>query len=214
MAPNCYALRVDYGASDKQRLSDWLSANCGGYLVCYEEVVDENPHVHVVLYSEKNIDTLRKSFKRAFDDKRGNGAYSLKACDANVDDYIAYICKGVDVDSPPDVILKQGIQFDDEYVEGMHQRYWDRNAQLVRAAGERAAARGNMVEVVEKLCREQGVRSYERKKIALVYIRQMRAQRKAINIFAARAVVNGVVVALDEEESGATEEIAIAIANI
>ena len=67
---------------------------------------------------------------------------------------------------------------------------------------------------MEKLCKEEGVRPYDRKGIARVYIREMKKARKPINIFAARAVINGVVVALDDESSGATEDIVTAISNI
>jgi hypothetical protein len=215
MPANAFALRCDFNHdADKQRLSDWLSSNCDGFIVCYEEVDDENPHIHALLYSGKNIDTLRKSFKRVFEEKRGNAAYSLKACDGDVDDYLAYICKGVDPDVGPQVVCFQGLEFDEQRVASMHARYWDENARRIRAAKERSAAKGSMVDAVEKLCREEGVRAYERKKVALVYIREMRKMRKPINIFAARAVVNGVVVLLDEEESGATDEIAVAISNI
>lgn len=214
MVHNAFALRCDYDHADKQRLSDWLSSNADGYLVCYEEVDDENPHIHAVVYSSKNIDTLRKSFKRAFPDKKGNGAYSLKACDGNVDDYIAYICKGGSVDDMAHVVCLCGLEFDEAYVVEMHERYWDRNAALQRAAKERSSARGSMVDAVEKLCREQGVRAYERKRVALVYIREMKKLRRGINVFQGRAVVNGVVALLDDEEGGATEEIAVALSNI
>ena len=209
-----FALRCDYVDSDKSRLSDWLSSNATSYLVTYEEVDGENPHIHALLYSAKKLDALRKSFKRAFEEKRGNGSYSLKVCDQNVDDYMSYICKGDGHGSMPFVVIAQGLDFDEEGVVEAHDRYWDNNAKYQRAAKERSMARGSMVDVVEKLCREQGVRSYERKKIALVYIREMKKMRKSINVFAARAIVNGVVVLLDDEESGATEDIAVAISNL
>lgn len=214
MSTNAFALRCDFDRdADKQRLSDWLSSNADSFLVCYEEVDDENPHVHAILYSGKKIDALRKSFKRIFEEKRGNGAYSLKPCSGDVDSYIAYICKGSE-DEPPEVICSQGLEFSDERVQLAHERYWDVNARLKSAANARAASKGSMVETVEKLCREEGVRPYDRKGIARVYIREMKKARKAINIFAARAVVNGVVVALDEEDGAPTEEIVISIANL
>lgn len=212
---NAFALRCDYSRdADKQRLSDWLSANADSFLVCYEEVADENPHVHAVLFSGKTLDALRKSFKRVFEEKRGNAAYSLKPCSGDVDSYVAYICKGTEEDGPV-VECAQGLEFSGERVKEAWERYWDVNARLHAAAKERSAAKGaNMVEVVEKLCREQGVRAYDRKGIARVYIREMKKCRKAINIFAARAVVNGVCVALDEEDGGATEDIVTSIANL
>jgi len=210
-----YALRCDFDYDgDKQRLSDWLSANADSYLVCYEEVEEENPHIHAVLYSSKKLDALRKSFKRQFEDKRGNGAYSLKACTGDVDSYVAYICKGVDRETGPRVVCAQGIEYGADGVDDAHGRYWDENQRLRASADARAVMKGNMVEAIEKLCREQGVRAYDRKGIARVYIREMKRMRKAINVFAARAVVNGVSVALDDEDGGATEEVVIAISAI
>lgn len=214
MPQNAFALRCDYTDDDKQSLSDWLSSNADGYLVCYEEVDGENPHIHALVYSGKNIDTLRKSFKRAFPDKKGNGAYSLKACDGDVDDYCAYICKGGSVDDMPYVVFACGLDFDEGKVVEMHERYWDNNAKYQKAAKERSMSRGSMVDAVEKVCREEGVRAYERKRVALVYIREMKKMRKAISIFAGKAVVNGVVALLDEEETGATDELACALSAV
>lgn len=126
---NAFALRCDFDAdADKQRLSDWLSSNADSFLVCFEEVDDENPHIHAIIYSGKNIDALRKSFKRAFEEKRGNGAYSLKACTGDVDDYIAYICKGAQEGAGARVVCSQGLEFSGERVEQAHARYWDVNA--------------------------------------------------------------------------------------
>lgn len=212
---NAYALRCDFDLDgDKQRLSDWLSANADGFLVVYEEVDGENPHIHAILYSGKKLDALRKSFKREFEEKRGNGAYSLKPCTGDVGDYIAYMCKGQDADTEPRVVCAQGIEFSGDRVGEFHQRYWDVNARLRAGADARSAMKGNMVEAIEKLCRDEGVRPYDRKGIARVYIRECKRMRKAINIFAAKAVVNGVCVALDDEDGGATEDIVVAISNI
>jgi len=210
-----YAFRMDYDrASDKSRLSDWFSANASNFLVTYEEADGENPHVHAIFISDKSIAALRASFKRSFEDKRGNGAYSLKQCTEDPDSFVNYICKGSSEEDGPVVEFAQGFEYGDDRVAAAHEEYWVNNASLKASAKARAATRGNMVEVVEKLCKEEGVRPYDRKGIARVYIREMKKARKPINIFAARAVVNGVVVALDDDSSGASEDIVSAIANI
>lgn len=210
-----YAFRMDYVRdSDRQRLSDWLSANFDSFLVVSEVVEGENPHVHGLLASTKKLDALRKSFKRAFEEKRGNGAYSLKECSEDPAGFMRYICKGQSVDDDPVVEFRQGVDYDEESVQAAHEEFYSAQAAHKRAARERAEFKGNMVEAVEKICREEGVRAYDRKGIARVYIRQMKVLRRPINIFHARSVVNGVVVALDEEDSGASEDIVTAIANI
>jgi len=211
-----YALRCDYDSDvDRQRLSDWLSGNCDSYLVVFEEVEGENPHVHAALASIKNIDALRKSFKRTFEDKRGNGAYSLKPCTDDVDSYVSYCCKGKSAEEGPQVVFRQGFDFSEERTDAAHERFWDANQRMRSASRAKAAMSGkSMVEAIEQLCRAEGVMCYDRKGIAKMYIREMKKARKAINIFAAKAVVNGVVVALDDEDGGATEDIVTSIANL
>lgn len=208
-----YALRCDFDRdADERRLSDWLSNNCDSYLVVYEEVDGENPHVHAIASSAKALDALRKSFKRSFEEKRGNGAYSLKPCTGDIDAYVAYMCKGRSPEEGADVVVRQGFDFSEERVAAAHSRYWDTNERLRAASKARSAMSGaSLVEVIEKLCREEGVMAYDRKGIARVYIREMKKARKAINIFQAKAVVNGVSVALDDEDGGATEDIVGAI---
>lgn len=199
MAGLHYALRMDVSASEeeKPRLSTWLSANASGFLVVFEQAPNENDHIHAVLYSDKKLDALRKSFKRAFPEKAGNGGYSMKKCDDDVEAYMRYMCKGAGVDAPPEVWARQGLEYDDQKVEAAHEAYWV-NAEALRSNKRKRAKIGTIVEELEALCKQKGVRKDDKVGIAREYIRFYRDARKGINVFQARAVVNTVALLLDD----------------
>lgn len=201
-----FALRMDYDRdADRGTLSHWVSANADRYLVVFETADGENPHIHAIIHSTKTIATLRASFKRAFPTKTGNASYSLKKCDKEFRDYELYMCKGVDRDTPPVVEMRQGLEYTDEAIAEAHGKYWVNNAAIQQAREERKnALKLDIVEAVEKVCKEKGVRSHDRKGIALVYIRMKVRSKRGINLFQARAVVNTVSCLLDD--TGDTEE--------
>lgn len=191
-----YAIRMDVIDSMRQRVSDWLSANGNGF-ICVKEVSGDNHHVHIILDSVKAIKVLRSSLVRSFPECVGNKGYSLKVCDDDYDAYIRYICKG-EPGVPPVVWCKQGLQYTAEHIENAHERYWVNNEALQENARKRVKVeKENIVEQVEKICKKQGLKGFDREGVAKVYIRLFRDARKGINIFAARAVVNTVCCLLD-----------------
>lgn len=210
-----YALRLDFDRDvDRSPLSRWLDGNSNRYLVVFETAEGENPHVHAIFHSDKTIATLRQSFKRAFPSKTGNGAYSLKACDEDYDGYIRYMCKGQARGQGPDVVMRMGLEYSEDAIASAHDMYWVNAEAIERArAARRKAAKLDIVEAVEKVAKEKGVRSHERKEVAKIYIRMKKEQKKGINVFQARAVVNTVCVLLDDT-GDAEEELAAHIANL
>lgn len=206
-----YALRMDYNRDvDRGALSNWLSSNAGRFLVVFETAEGENPHIHAIFYSEKKLAALRASFKRAFEDKVGNGAYSMKECTADFQGYIDYMCKGTSADDGPVVEMRQGIEYTEEAIDAAHGRYWVNNEALMAARRARNV-RMDVVEVIEKECKEKGVRSHDRAEIAKIYIRMKVSAKKGINVFQARSVVNTVSVLLDDT-GNREEELAAEIA--
>lgn len=200
-----YSLRADYKEGDQALLSAWLSAIATVFLVVYEEHDGENPHVHCVFSSDKNLSAVRVSFKRKFTDKVGNGGYSLKECDENVDAYMRYMCKGDSKDNDPVVLIHQGQDYTEEKVKAAHDAYWVNNAALSENKKKRKAI-PNCSTVIEKLefvCKEKGVRKNDKQAIAAEYIKMMKDARKPINVFAAKAVVNTVCVLLDDSGEAA-----------
>jgi len=205
MSGQHYALRMDVSAAEdeKARLSEWLSANGTGFLVVFEQAANENDHVHVVLYTEKRLDALRKSFKRAFPEKTGNGGYSVKACDDDVDAYMRYMCKGADEHSQPEVWCRQGLEYSVEKVVSAHEAYWVNNAALQQNKRKRVKT-NTIVEELEQHCKRKGVTKGDRVAVAREYIRIYRDARKGINTFHAKAVINTVCILLDD--TGRLEE--------
>lgn len=187
-----FALRMDWVDADKDPFRAWLGANANSWLVVHEVARDENPHVHVLLYSDKNLDALRKSFKRAFAEKRGNGSYSLKPCDDDVNRYVQYMCKGPNKDEGPDIVFRHGLVYTDADLSRYHSEYW-----AEAEARKPSRVKGNVVEQLLAICQEKGVNGNQRSEIAKEYIRMMRDRHKPINVFAARACVNTVSVLLD-----------------
>lgn len=200
-----FALRADYKDGDQALLSAWLSAIATVFLVVYEEHDGENPHVHCVFSSDKNLSALRVSFKRKFTDKIGNGGYSLKECDDDVEAYMRYMCKGDSKDNDPVVLIKQGQDYTDEKIKAAHDAYWVNNAALQSNKKKRKLIPNcqTVIEKLEAVCKEKGVRKNDKNAIAAEYIKMMKDARKPINVFAAKAVVNTVVVLLDDSGEAA-----------
>jgi len=192
-----YALRMDYVDLDRTPLSTWLSANATGFLCVYETADGENPHIHAVFHSGLKLSGLRSSFKKAFVDKVGNGAYSLKVCDDDVEAYMRYMCKGASVEEEPTVIVQQGLDYTPEKVKAAWEMYWVNNA-AIKANKRKRVKCSTIVEELELACKAKGVKKSDREGIALEYIRMYKDARKGINVFHARSVVNTVAILLDD----------------
>jgi len=196
----CYALRLDVSDADQPRVSAWVSANSSAFLVVHETAADENPHVHAILHSTKKLPALRAAFKRAFEDKVGNGAYSLKECNDDIEAYMRYMCKGAAKDDLPRVWARQGLLYTEPLCVSAHEEYWVNNASIKSNKRKRSALTGEtIVEKLERICKEKGIKSHNREDIAVQYITHYKDARKPINVFSARAVVNTVAVLLDEQ---------------
>jgi len=200
-----YALRADSNEHLAANLAAWLVAVATCFFVVKEfgGANGENPHVHVYFESDKKLEALRKDFRRKFPDNTGNGGYSLKACDEDIDAYGRYMCKGSDRDTLPDVVCRQGLLYTDQWVKDMHDQYWVNNDSLMKNKRKRVAL-GNVVEKLELECKEKQIRWDDRKSIALEYVRMYKGAAKPINVFYARQVVNTVSCLLDD--TGKAEE--------
>lgn len=199
MPGQAYALRIDWKDSDKDKLVEWLESNgCGSVLCVYEDHEGENPHVHLIIWSEKKLEALRKSFKRAFPEHVGNKGYSIKVCDDDTDAYMRYMCKGKDKNTLPRVVYRMGLDYTDDNIKRYHEQYWVNNDALMTNKRKRGELKLGLIERIEKICKDEGVRKNDREGIAKIYIRLYRDARKSINTFAARAVVNTVQILLDD----------------
>lgn len=209
-----YALRVLTAGLDQKAFAVWLSSVCSAFIVCLEVGTEtEKEHVHCALHSDKKLSAIRKAFQRAFASLgAGNGTYSLKECDDDWDNYLAYICKGVSKDEGPVIWLKQGLEYSDDAIAQYHERYWVNNAQIAATKRKRKEFSGTVVEVIEKLAKEAKLKAHQREDVAKLYIKHYVELRKPINTFAAKAVVNTVCCLLDEDQGGALNHLAAQIA--
>lgn len=159
-----------------------------------------NPHAHLYGVAELSFRGLVSSFRRFFPDHVGNGAYSIKPCTSSVYDYWKYISKGASRDDLPDVIVRQGLRWTDEYIVELHAAYWMSNDELVRTGKKRDSLKlsGTVVEQVERLAKEAKVEGYDREAIARIYVKMYVEARKPVSIYHAKSVVNTVCAALSE----------------
>lgn len=200
------SLRLDVVPETKEKLLKWLPKVADAWIVAFEEH-EGNPHVHLVLHCRGTEKNVRNQVVRTFGVK-GNSGYSLKACYEDVSGYIRYICKGVDKETAPVIWSKQGLEYTDEAIKDAHAKFWCNNEALRENASKRRKLKENVVEEVERLCKAKGVKAYERSEVARVYISLYKTARKAINVYAGRAVINTVCLLL---EGGDQEEAALAV---
>lgn len=196
-----YALRADVVDGFKDQLDKFLSKVATGWIVAYETKEGENPHIHAIFNAAGTLKSIRNHFVRICDKHKGNEMYSLKRCDDDYDAYIRYICKGDAKDKDPVIWTRQGLDYTESVIEAAHRAYYvNQEAVIENARKRKKVETGNMVEQVEKICKERGYKSNDREEIALVYMDLFRDARKGINVFAAKAVVNTVCLLLDNPD--------------
>lgn len=176
-----YSLRID-GAL--QAVLAWIAHHAiGGWGV--REVSGDNEHWHFHLHTDKTIKQLRCSFNREVPDLKGNGKYSLTEC-RDGGKYDRYMAKGDSDGQYPEVVWKHGVEYTDEWFEEQHDLYWEENRKLKKRKI------GSMIDWVVDECKRQNVEWSNRKKISEIYIRELGARSKPINLHAVRANVNSV----------------------
>jgi len=198
-----FALRAEVTEGFRSQLDDFLSKVADAYIVAYEDVSGENPHVHCILdcVHGKTEKSVRSHFSRSCPEHKGNKMYSLKKCDDDYEAYIRYICKGKGPDQCPVIWTRQGLLYTDEKIAEAHRMYYvNQGAVIANAKKRRKVESGNIVEQVERLCKARGIKAFQREDVAMVYIDLFRDARKGINVFAARAVVNTVCCLLDDPD--------------
>lgn len=199
-----FALRADVSEEYKQRISEWMSKEANGFIVAFE-ISGDNKHIHAIINTDKKLKPLRSSFVRAFPECVGNKGYSLKECNDDFDAYIRYICKGNGKDDPPVIWSHQGLDYTDKAIEDAWRMYYVNQEAVIENAKKRKRVDGsNIVEQVEKICKERAITGNDRMEIARVYCHLMRDARKGINVFAGKAIVNTVSLLLDKCEAAET----------
>lgn len=168
------ALRID---SHLPQVVAWVQKEGYGGWAC-REVEGQNEHWHWILFTCKNIKTVRASLTRAVP-LSGNGAYSLTVV-RDVPKYERYICKGIAAGSGCDVVWKNVLE---DRTAALHAAYWAERASLKRKAV-------NTLSSVYEDCIADRVEWNDRKAICKKYINALVLQNKPINLFSVRSNVN------------------------
>lgn len=198
-APLSFALRVNVlGPADISNLNVWLSKHCSTFLVC-RELEQSNDHCHVYGVTDLSYKVLQTSFRRSFPEHIGNESYSLKQCDAQVHDYLKYMCKGDSVESAANIVCRQGLDFTDEYLAELHAAYWVSNAELMQNSRKRdnLKMRGTVVEQLEKECKAAKLDGSDREAVAKLLVQKYVEARKPVNVYQCKSVVNTVCALLN-----------------
>lgn len=123
MAP--YTFRVDLEKVDRDQFAIWVQ-RFGSYVGFIEDVEGENIHAHVVIHSDDTVKKIRNAFRWSFKESTGNESYSLKYC-TDVERYYQYICKGKEEGTMPELWIRHGIEYTDDWIRTKHEAYWAEN---------------------------------------------------------------------------------------
>lgn len=191
-----FALRVDGDASSALAM---FLATLGAYFIV-REVAGEagaNVHMHALIITDVVIKNVRNRLLKKFPDLSGNKAYSLTVVEDS-EKYRRYLCKGESSEKLPEVVGRQGIEFDDDWVAARHAAYWEVNEQLLAA---RNARKRTVFERVFQECVDEEVRWDKDIVIAKKYIRELSKDGKGINLFAVRSQINLLQIRLCPDDS-------------
>lgn len=186
-----YALRVD---GEFEKVKDWVDRQGYGGFAVRETVGGANEHWHWLLETDKALHAVRCSFNRAVPELSGNGKYSLTLV-KDADKYEHYLCKGGSEGQVPEVAWRNSIKFTDEKIGELHDEYWQAN----RALKKRKV--GSMIDWVVDEAKRLEISWNDRAKISEIYIRELGARGKPINLFSIRANLNTVQMSLCPDDT-------------
>lgn len=185
----------------------WIVAKSPGHVVVCHDADDDcnRVHWHALMWSDKKLDALRKDWIKAKPDAvgKGNAAYSLtdvkkKTEEDPVEAYERYICHGACEGDTVHVVSSQGLKYTKEWFAEQNKAYYAKQKEFRKKEAKQACAL-NMVNELLKVVQAAGMK--ERSDIALKLVRMLAAERRAINTFYARNVVNTVWVIVNGKEA-------------
>lgn len=159
-----------------------------------ETVAGANEHWHFYVETLIKPVSLRVLMKRAIPELVGNGAYSVQDV-KDMDKYLRYMAKGESEPVMPEVVWKSGPLWTDLKIEELHDDYWQENQRLKKRRVE------SVVDTVLDACKDGGVAWDDRTAIAELYIKELVARHKPINIYSVKSSVNLIQVKLCPDDS-------------
>lgn len=193
-----YALRVDLKNGDQSDIVEYLDSTGGAYLLV-REGGDDNPHVHAIMESDREIRMLRQDLKRKLSWLAGNGDYSL-ATVRDLEKYERYCCKGHEGGAAI-VVARMGIRYSDSFLEERRSQYWQEQADYKARHKRKGLHSATIVEKVEEICKNKGIRWDQESKIGAEYLKLLSEGKKGVNAYQLRAVVKGVQLQLCPDDS-------------
>lgn len=190
------ALRLDILHDDNVQQLVSLCDSLGGSYWIVREGGATNPHLHVHLTTKTKLNAVRQAFKRRFPDHSGNGHYSIKQCDSDVEGYDRYLAKGEAEGDDPIIIARHGVEYTLDNIKQWHASYWAVNQELMKK--RRKKLNGSVTDQLLQVCLDKGIKS--RGGIGLQYLQLMKEANKAINTFAGKAAINTVWLHLDDSD--------------
>lgn len=188
--PTLVALRTDGALT---AVLAWLAEiSAGGFGV--REVAGDNEHWHWLVESDKTYKAVRVSFNKRVPELKGNGSYSMSEV-ADLEKYERYMCKGESAGVLPEVVWSHSAKYSSEVVAELHEAYWDENRNLKKRKT------GGVTDWVIDECKRQNILWNQRREISKIYIKELGARGKPINLFSIRSNVNAVQYALCPDDS-------------
>lgn len=164
----------------------------GGFGV--REVSGDNEHWHWLLETDKTYKAVRCSFNKKVPELKGNGAYSMSEVE-DVEKYERYMCKGESDGAGPEVVWRNSMRYTEEKCSELHEEYWAENRKLKKRKA------GSMIDWVVDEAKRNNIAWDQRSKIAEIYIRELGARSKPINLYSIRSNLNAVQFALCPDDS-------------
>lgn len=203
-----YALRVHLvdPAVDAGVLA-WIQAKSPGHLVVKHEADEDDPrpHWHALLWSEKKEQALRVDFKKANPGLVGNKGYSLTSIKKKTDEdpvqaYERYMCHGKHEGDSVVVVSAHGAHYTPQFFVEQNKLFYA-SRRTFRQKAEKKAQSTCVVNDLIKECQAAVVVS--REEIARKLLSMYKRDRKPINVYHARNIVNAAWMILNGEEAEA-----------
>lgn len=178
------ALRTD---KDFENVKSFIvTKGFSGFAVRETTEGGNNEHWHWFIEGDKykNIQAFRVGLTKTVPTLKGNGGYSAKLCDADVEKYWRYMCKGDSEGAGAEVAWSHGLLWTTEKFEELHQAYWS-NAPNAKKRKLPAIA-----DAVLERCKRKNVAWNDRRTIFEEYIMELYSRDKPINLFMVKSNVN------------------------
>lgn len=194
------SMRIDHVEGALAAITAYLGeTRYGGFGV--EENSEGNRHYHFLLEGfneKKDVQAFRVAMTRKAPMLKGNGGYSISVV-KDLDKYARYICKGASSGESPVLVWRQSLKYDDGKIAALHDAYWEENRKLKK----RAAV--SMVDFVVDEAKRRAINWRERSALSKIYIDEMVARGKPLNMFAGKSTINTVQVLLCPNDDAARD---------